>query len=54
MSNSDISSRPVTGIEERSTNVQRDKVMNQIGELLFRQGLINVKEKKRFDELMKK
>lgn len=38
---------------EENPYMQKDKVLNQISELFFHQGLISLKEKKRFDELIK-
>lgn len=54
MPGSHASSSKNTSLEERSLNIPKKKVLSQIGELLFRQGMIDIKEKKRFDELTKK
>lgn len=40
--------------EDRGIYMQKETVINQIGELLFHEGLISLREKKRFDELVKK
>ena len=34
--------------------IRKEQVMKQIGAFLFRQGLIDLREKKLFDELIKK
>jgi len=54
MPDSNVNSQENARTEERGLYMQKETVINQIGELLFREGLINLREKKRFDELMKK
>ena len=54
MSDSNVNFQKNVKIEERGLHMQKEIVINQIGEFLFQEGLINIKEKKRFDELIKK
>ncbi|MFT4105453.1 MAG: hypothetical protein QM657_06785 [Lacrimispora sp.] len=50
----DDNSSENAGKTERYPLIQKEQVMKQIGAFLFRQGLIDIREKKKFDEMIKK
>ena len=54
MPDSNVNFRINERAEEKGLYLQKKSIFSQISKFLFQQGLIDLREKKRFDELVKK